>query len=77
MSCCCNWGFAISGEWPEFECRDCPLHLRGLGPVDHRCRRHRREAELAAAAAAQLRSDLNDRSDALIADLVALEQELA
>lgn len=51
--CCCQWGAAVgarggvpSGEWPEFECADCPVHLEGLGPVTERCRRHRREHQL-------------------------------
>ena len=38
--CCCSWGAAIKGEWPEFECGACPVHKQGLGPVKERCRRH-------------------------------------
>lgn len=77
MNCCCTWGDARGGlkggEWPEGECKDCPIHRQGLGPVDHRCRRHQAEAVSSGA----WTSELNARSDALIDDLVALERELA
>lgn len=38
-NCCCNWGNAVSGEWPEFGCADCPIHQGGLGEAE-RCKRH-------------------------------------
>lgn len=40
--CCCRFGAAVSGEYPEFGCPDCEVH-RGLlhEPPDQRCRRHR------------------------------------
>lgn len=37
--CCCYYGAAVAGEWPEFECTDCPVHQGGLEP-EFRCRRH-------------------------------------
>lgn len=63
MTCCCNWGAAVRGEWPEFECGDCPVHGGAFG-VDHLCRGHRAEI------------NLNGRSDDLVGDLVALERDL-
>lgn len=45
--CCCNWGAAVSGEWPEFECFKCPKHGGTLSidtPKDM-CKRHRKERE--------------------------------
>lgn len=40
--CCCAWGSAVSGEWPEFECDSCPVHMQGLGASGRTCQRHRR-----------------------------------
>ena len=48
-TCCCAHGAAVAGEWPESECDDCPVHLRGLGPGGRRCRRHRTAAGAEAA----------------------------
>ena len=45
-NCCCSWGAALAGnngEFPEFDCIDCPIHKGGLGPHEDRCKRHRRE----------------------------------
>ena len=28
--CCCIWGLALSGEYPEDGCADCPVHQGGL-----------------------------------------------
>ena len=40
-NCCCIWGLGVVGEWPEFECMDCPVHLgEGLMGDDRLCRRH-------------------------------------
>lgn len=42
-SCCCNYGAAVSGEWPEFECTLCPVHRgEGIAGDPALCRRHRR-----------------------------------
>lgn len=38
-NCCCNWGAAIKGEYPEFGCRDCQIHRGDLGEPE-RCKRH-------------------------------------
>jgi hypothetical protein len=38
--CCCHYGAAVAGEWPEFECADCPVHQEAFGLVENRCRRH-------------------------------------
>jgi hypothetical protein len=38
--CCCYYGAAVSGEWPEFECIDCPVHQNAFGMADRKCRRH-------------------------------------
>jgi hypothetical protein len=47
--CCCSWGAAVGGlrggEWPEFECVDCPVHRNALQTADRRCRRHRRQLQ--------------------------------
>lgn len=40
MNCCCNYGAAIAGEWPEFECKDCKLHKNSLNIADSRCKTH-------------------------------------
>lgn len=46
VQCCCRWGDAVSGEWPEWECWDCPLHGNGMDTEpQHRCRRHTREVK--------------------------------
>lgn len=42
--CCCNYGAAIKGEWPEFECHRCVLHGGEFGTPDEMCKRHKREA---------------------------------
>lgn len=39
--CCCSWGAAVTGEYPENGCADCPVHQGGLGET-RRCRRHRK-----------------------------------
>ena len=38
--CCCRYGAAVSGEWPEFECGGCPRHGGGLFDTDGFCKRH-------------------------------------
>jgi hypothetical protein len=43
MNCCCSYGAAVSGEWPEFGCFACPIHKAGLAQVDELCKRHTRE----------------------------------
>ncbi len=43
MNCCCRWGCAIKGEWPEFECYDCERHKNAFEMADRRCKRHKRE----------------------------------
>ena len=50
-NCCCNYGAAVSGEWPEFQCRDCELHGTDfMHPDDQsRCKRHKRAAAAAPA----------------------------
>lgn len=52
--CCCRWGAGIAGEWPEFECADCPRHGGPDAQGDIICRRHRRERAAQAAAASDL-----------------------
>ncbi len=42
--CCCSWGAAVRGEYPEFGCAKCPVHQAGLGETET-CRRHTREAQ--------------------------------
>lgn len=45
-SCCCNWGAAVKGEYPEFGCYACPVHKAGLGEQPHElCKRHKREVQ--------------------------------
>lgn len=41
--CCCNYGAAVRGEWPEFECARCPRHVGGFAQPDEMCKRHKRE----------------------------------
>lgn len=43
-NCCCRWGSAVSGEYPEFGCAKCAIHQGGLGETDL-CRRHRQSDE--------------------------------
>lgn len=42
--CCCNYGSAVAGEWPEFECYRCPKHEGGLAAPNEMCKRHAKEA---------------------------------
>lgn len=44
LRCCCKFGAAVSGEYPEFGCALCPIHKAGLGETE-RCGRHAREAK--------------------------------
>lgn len=39
--CCCSYGAAVSGEWPEFECFRCARHGGEFAAPDEMCRRHR------------------------------------
>lgn len=39
MNCCCAWGAAVAGEWPEFDRICCPIH-RGRYKM---CKRHAKE----------------------------------
>lgn len=41
--CCCSFGSAVSGEWPEFECFKCPKHHGGFAQADEMCKRHKKE----------------------------------
>lgn len=41
MKCCCNYGAAVSGEYPEFGCAKCPVHKASLGET-HLCKRHKK-----------------------------------
>jgi hypothetical protein len=42
-NCCCNYGLGVAGEWPEFECMQCPVHKgEGLMGDDRLCRRHKK-----------------------------------
>lgn len=46
MDCCCVWGAAVRGEFPEFPCSGCPLHKDSVmvTPEDELyCRRHAAE----------------------------------
>lgn len=44
-NCCCHYGIAVAGEYPEFGCARCPVHQAGLGEQPHElCKRHAREA---------------------------------
>lgn len=47
MNCCCQWGAAVKGEWPEFERPCCPIHgLQFMStPDDPMCKRHQKEAQ--------------------------------
>ena len=43
-NCCCRWGAAVSGEYPEFGCAKCDIHQGGLGETETElCRRHRHQ----------------------------------
>lgn len=42
--CCCNYGAAVSGEYPEFGCAKCPIHKASLGETEV-CKRHAKETE--------------------------------
>ena len=43
--CCCRYGAAVSGEYPEFGCPECPKHQGALGETaEDRCGRHVRAA---------------------------------
>lgn len=42
--CCCRWGAAVSGEWPEFECFECPIHGGELSIESELCKRHKYES---------------------------------
>lgn len=43
-TCCCTFGAAIRGEWPEFQCYYCQRHTNPImaGP-DDTCRRHKQQ----------------------------------
>ena len=43
MNCCCRFGAAVSGEYPEWPCPACPIHLPDSAHEDDRCKRHRKE----------------------------------
>lgn len=49
-TCCCQFGSAVSSEWPEGECPECTVHQNGLDSASERdlCRRHKRKRALAA-----------------------------
>lgn len=42
QECCCQWGAAQKDEWPEFECKACPVHKGGMATANEYCKRHRR-----------------------------------
>jgi hypothetical protein len=42
VNCCCSWGCAIKGEWPEFECYDCERHKNAFEMADRYCKKHKR-----------------------------------
>lgn len=42
--CCCQYGAAVKGEHPEFECYECPRHGRTLALPDELCKRHKKAA---------------------------------
>lgn len=43
--CCCRYGAAVAGEYPEFPCWRCARHggSDGLGMPHEMCKRHRKE----------------------------------
>jgi hypothetical protein len=43
MKCCCVYGAAVAGEWPEFDCNECERHGGAFGTSNHRCKFHRRQ----------------------------------
>lgn len=43
VSCCCNYGGAVRGEWPEFECFCCQRHGGELATPTQMCKRHKKE----------------------------------
>jgi hypothetical protein len=43
MNCCCRFGAAVSGEYPEGPCPRCPTHTELPGDPRDTCRRHRQE----------------------------------
>lgn len=44
QTCCCNFGAAVHGEYPEFGCAKCPVHQAALGETEL-CRRHQKEKQ--------------------------------
>lgn len=39
--CCCTYGAAVSGEWPEFQCYHCARHTDPImANPSNTCRRH-------------------------------------
>lgn len=45
INCCCQYGAAVSGEFPEMPCYMCPQHGGELSMPDEACKRHTRESE--------------------------------
>lgn len=43
MNCCCNYGCAVAGEWPEFGCFACPIHRGELASLEELCKRHKKQ----------------------------------
>lgn len=42
--CCCRYGAAVAGEWPEFGCHECPTHGHdAMTQPDELCKRHKKE----------------------------------
>jgi hypothetical protein len=41
LPCCCLWGCAVAGEYPEFPCSLCPQHDNDLNDRYRTCRRHK------------------------------------
>jgi hypothetical protein len=50
MNCCCDYGAAVSGEWPEFQKPCCRVHTDPImcdipGKPEEMCKRHRAEMD--------------------------------
>lgn len=46
INCCCSYGAAVAGEWPEFECFYCERHQNAFqmaSPEGNCCKAHRRK----------------------------------
>lgn len=43
FNCCCVYGAAVSGEWPEFQRDCCEIHIEDYMKSGDLCKRHAQE----------------------------------